>query len=194
MPLIAIESRDNIGKTTLIDNLKSLNLSNTSLLAFPNENSESGLLSRKILNNKLQLSSNILQTTFIINFYENIELLQSYKSNLSHYLILDRYYFSTIAYTKASPTTSNRILKLLSELPEPDLLIYLDGERRTSSVEDKHDADTSYQNEVHAQFTYLLTKTPHQTIFNYGTPQDMTTQFLDIMAKTFKTYKYSNNI
>ena len=194
MPLIAIESRDNIGKTTLIDNLKSLNLHNTSFLAFPNENSESGLLSRKILNNKLQLSSNILQTTFIINFYENIELLQTYKSNPSHYLILDRYYFSTIAYTKASHTTSNRILNLLNELPEPDLLIYLDGHPRASSVGDKHDTDTSYQNEVCTQFTYLLTKTPHQTIFNYGTPQDMTTQFVDIMAKTFKTYKYSNNI
>ena len=194
MPLIAIESRDNIGKTTLIDNLKYLNLTNTSFLAFPNENSESGLLSRKILNNKLRLSSNILQTTFIINFYENIELLQSYKSNLSHYLILDRYYFSTIAYTKASPTSSNRILNLLNELPVPDLLIYLDGTPRVSSVEDKHDVDTSYQNEVHAQFNYLLTKTPHQTIFNYGTPEDMTTQFIDIMAKTFKTFIYSNNI
>ena len=96
MPLIAIESRDNIGKTTLIDNLKNLNLSNTSFLAFPNENSESGILSRKILNDKLQLPSNVLQTAFIINFYENLELLQTYKSSPSHYLILDRYYFSTL--------------------------------------------------------------------------------------------------
>lgn len=194
MPLIAIESRDNIGKTTLIDNLKNLNLPYTSFLAFPNENSESGLLSRKILNNKLQLSSNILQTAFIINFYENIELLQTYKSNTSHYLILDRYYFSTIAYTKASPTASNHILALLSELPEPDLLIYLDGHPRASSVGDKHDTDTSYQNEVHAQFNYLLATTPHSTIFNDSTPEHMTTQFLDIMAKTFKTFKYDGNI
>ena len=194
MPLIAIESRDNIGKTTLIDNLKSINLSNTSFLAFPNENTASGQLTRRILSNTTPLCSNVLQTSFIINFYESIDLLLAHKTSPTQFLILDRYYYSTIAYTKASPTTSNHILKLLNELPEPDLLIYLDGEQRTSSVGDKHDTDTSYQNEVHAQFTYLLAKTPHQTIFNHGTPQDMTKQFLHIMAKTFKTFKYSNNI
>lgn len=194
MPLITIESRDNIGKTTLIDNIKSLNISNTYFLAFPNENTASGQLTRKILNSEVELSNNVLQSAFITNFYESLHLLNIYKHSLVSTLILDRYYFSTIAYTKASITTSNRILNLLDELPEPDLLIYLDGERRTSSVEDKHDTDTSYQNEVHAQFNYLLTKTPHQTIFNYGTPEDMTTQFLDIMAKTFKTFIYSNNI
>ena len=185
MPLIAIESRDNIGKTTLIDNLKNLNLPNTSFLAFPNENSESGSLTRKILSNTTPLCNNVLQTSFIINFYESIESLRAAKSS-SNFLILDRYYFSTIAYTKASPTTSNRILKLLSELPEPDLLIYIDGHPRASNVEDKHDTDKTYQNEVHAQFNYLLTKTPHQTIFNYGSVEHMVNQFIDIMNKTFK--------
>lgn len=193
MPLIAIESRDNIGKTTLIHNLKNLNIFNVSFLAFPNENTASGQLTRRILSNTTPLCSNVLQASFIINFYENIESLQAAKHS-SDFLILDRYYFSTIAYTKASPTTSNRILNLLNELPEPDLLIYLDGHSKASSVEDKHDVDTSYQNEVHAQYNFLLTKTPHQTIFNYGLPEDMTTQFIDIMAKTFKTFKYSNNI
>ena len=185
MPLIAIESRDNIGKTTLIDHIKSLNLNNTSFLAFPNENSESGRLTRQILSNTTPLCNNVLQASFIINFYECIEQLQ-YAKYSSNFLILDRYYFSTIAYTKASPTTSNRILNLLNELPAPDLLIYLDGERRTSSVEDKHDVDTLYQDEVRAQFNYLLTTTPHCTIFNNGSVEHMVNQFIDIMNKTFK--------
>ena len=98
-----------------------------------------------------------------------------------------------MVHTKASPTTSNSILKLLSELPEHDLLIYLDGEIK--SVEnDRNDLDTSYQNDIKQQYQLIMDKTPHQTIFNYGTPQDMTTQFADIMAKTFKTFKYNRNI
>lgn len=186
MPLIAIESRDNIGKTTLVKNLKKLNLPNTSFLAFPNENTDSGKLTRHILSNTTPLCSNVLQASFIINFYEKIDLLLAHKTSPTQFLILDRYYFSTIAYTKASHTTSNRILNLLNELPVPNLLIYLDGSLRGTGVGDKHDTDTSYQNEVHAQFNYLLTMIPHCTIFNNGSVEHMVNQFIDIMNKTFK--------
>ena len=183
--LIAIESRDGIGKTTLINLIKSLDLPNVAFLAFPNEHTASGILTRKILNNSISLSSNILQTAFIINFYESIEYLNSFK-NSPNILILDRYYFSTMAYTFASPNTDNYILQLLKELPEPDTLIYLEGKQRKESAEDKHDIDIHLQTEVHKQYEHIMSYTPHHTIYNRLSPQSMLDQFISII----KTFKY----
>lgn len=145
--IINIESPDNVGKTTLINSIKNLEIPNVSFLSFPNEASESGKITRKILNNEVDLSSTILQAAFIVNFYEQIELLRQYK-NSSDFLILDRYYLSSLAYTQASTEIDNNVLKLISEHPQPNITFYIEGKQRKESAEDKHDSDIQLQKKV----------------------------------------------
>ena len=182
MSLIAIESIDSVGKDTLIDLIKK-EKPEFKFLNFPNEQTVSGQLTRKILSGEIDLPDLVLQHAFITNFYEVYQALIYYKLSKDETLILNRYFLSTLAYSYAQNLDLINILKVLDWLPVPDIYILLEGERRGQSTGDKHDVDDALQMKTLEGFRRFIAVYNHAVIHNDSTPEAMLDRFLQIIKK-----------
>ncbi|MCK5014826.1 MAG: hypothetical protein KAS66_13520, partial [Candidatus Omnitrophica bacterium] len=119
MTIIAIESPDSIGKDTLIDLIKEKH-PNFVFGRFPDEESSSGRLTRKILLREPDLPPVVLQHIFISNFFEKYKWLSFLKYS-KYTLILNRYFMSTLAYSMAQGLNIEHFKTITGLLPQPDL-------------------------------------------------------------------------
>ena len=183
MTIIAIESADSIGKDTLIDLIKEKH-PNFVFERFPDEKSSSGRLTRDILNRNPDLPPIVLQHIFISNFFESYNWLSHFKREDFIFppgtLILNRYFMSTLAYSMAQGMNIEHFKTITALLPQPDLWILLEGERRGLSAEDRHDTDHKLQLKVIGNYRALFLMHPEYnsvTIVNDSTPEAMLEKF-----------------
>lgn len=178
MTIIAIEAADSMGKDTLIDLIKK-KYPSFEYMNFPNEKSSSGKFTRRILSNEIELPAIVLQHIFISNFFEDFKILSFFKDSKCT-LILNRYFMSTLVYSMAQNIDITHFKTITALLPEPDLWILLEGERRGQSVGDRHDIDQELQINVMKNFRNLLNDDSHhvcKTIVNDSTPEAMLEKF-----------------
>ena len=176
--IVAIEAADSIGKDTLIDLIKEKH-PDFVFKRFPNENNSSGKFTRKILLRAPDLPSIVLQHLFISNFFEDYNELFFLKRSV-YTLILNRYFMSTLAYSMAQGIDVTHFKEITALLPQPDLWILLEGERRGISVGDRHDTDQDLQNKVMANYRMLFKRNPDMKcviIVNDSTPEAMLAKF-----------------
>ena len=182
MTMIAIESADSIGKDTLIDLIKEKH-PDFNFMRFPDERSSSGQLTRDILLRNPNHPPIVLQHLFISNFFENYNSL-SFFEHSHQVVIINRYFMSTLAYSLAQGINISHFEHIVSLLPQPDLWILLEGERRGLSVEDRHDTDHELQLSVMANYRALFIRNPEYncvTITNDSTPEAMLEKFENAM-------------
>ncbi len=178
MTIIAIEAADSIGKDTLIDLIKE-KYPDFVYMRFPNENNSSGQFTRKILLRKPDLPPIVLQHLFISNFFEDYDDLSFLKAS-KHTLILNRYFMSTLAYSLAQGINIRHFKAITALLPQPDLWILLEGERRGISVGDRHDTNQELQDSVMKNYRMLFRRNPeypHAIVINDSTPESMLAKF-----------------
>lgn len=182
MTIIAIESADSIGKDTLIDLIEK-NHPDFILGRFPNEDNSSGKFTRDILRRSPDLPPIVLQHLFISNFFEDYARL-SFLKDSGYTLILNRYFMSTLAYSMAQHLNIEHFKAITALLPQPDLWILLEGERRGLSAGDRHDTDHELQLNVIGNYRALFLMHPEYncvTIINDSTPEAMLEKFEEAM-------------
>jgi len=126
--LIVFEGIDGCGKTTQINMLEEyFKNSNIPVHVMSNiSNGDLGLLMRKSLSdssifvNDLQIGLLFIAELFIV--YEDIKKYLDQNINV----ICSRWWYSTLAYIGEEEEVFNKILSISKDIPEPDILIYLD--------------------------------------------------------------------
>ena len=178
MTIIAIEAADSIGKDTLIGMIEETH-PDFVVGRFQNEKNSSGEFTRKILRRTPDLPAIVLQHLFISNFFEYYVWLSHFKRSHTT-LILNRYFMSTLAYSMAQGIDVTHFKEITALLPQPDLWILLEGERRGISVGDRHDVNQELQINVMKNYRTLLEGNPgypHAIIINNSTPESMLAKF-----------------
>jgi len=87
---------------------------------------------------------------------------------------------STLAYSMAQGIDVTHFKEITALLPQPDIWILLEGERRGISVGDRHDVNQELQINVMKNYRTLLEGNPgypHAIIINNSTPESMLAKF-----------------
>jgi dTMP kinase len=128
--LIAIEGIDGSGKTTQAQHVQSM-LQGRKLTVIrtkePTTSRWGQILRDSALTGRLSLEEEL--ETFIKDRKEHVETQINPALREGHTVIVDRYYFSSMAYQGAQGMNPRRIMDLNEQFaPEPDLLVLLDLE------------------------------------------------------------------
>ena len=125
--IICVEGIDGSGKSSVIEKitneLDKRDLT-TKVIHFPNEEAYFGKIIYDHLNGKREIPSDIFQALYIMDMYDK---QQNIKQSTKYYdvVILDRWYFSTLAYSKYYRT--QEIIENISySLLMPDITFLLD--------------------------------------------------------------------
>ena len=127
--LICIEGIDTAGKSTQIsmlrDKLEKEGLK-VNTVHFPRYHAPIGNLISSVLNRSIPMDKGALQLLYIADFYDAKQKLTEMAMEYD-VVILDRYYYSTIAYGKAGKALSvDNITRNIVDLYEPSVTIILD--------------------------------------------------------------------
>lgn len=140
--LITFEGIDRAGKTTQIDKLVEALRSkghSVAFLAFPTSNA-TGKFIRQVLSGKESLSPEALHLMFSADRYQaKTKLLEMIAQN--SVVILDRYYYSGLAYSLARGLDYGWCLNVDSNLPVPTCVIYLDLDPRIAAKRSNYGDD-----------------------------------------------------
>merc|ERR1712080_251600 len=115
--LIVFEGIDKSGKSTLSKRLSEY--LNWQRIQFPERSTHIGSLIDKYLKKEISLPKEAIHLLFSANRYELKQKI------LENNTILDRYYFSGIAFSQALKI-KEPILKCDEDLPKPDVVIFMD--------------------------------------------------------------------
>ena len=132
--LVVFEGIDRAGKSTqvakLTESLKS-NGYTVDTFVFPSHNSTGSLL-RKVLSGQESLNPEALHLLFSADRYQARDhLIDMIAEN--NVVILDRYYYSGLAYSLAHGVERDWCQKIDLKLLEPDCVIYLDVDPRVAA-------------------------------------------------------------
>lgn len=167
--IISFEGLDKSGKHThshlLKDYLESEGFC-VDIISFPNYESGSGKLIRMFLDKKLDLD---MDTLFYLNFINKYEVMKDYKQKLkddNYILIIDRYILSQIVYNGV------RDSRLVSLLPFPDLVVFMDVDVETSmkrkgkfGYNDRFEEDKEFLNKVYNDYKYYIYKDDENELY-----------------------------
>jgi dTMP kinase len=128
--IIAFEGLDGSGKSTLISKLSKSNL-NTHILKAPGLSNYSETIYKHFDNNQITIETKLL---CFLDMFKGLNELDIKDHKI---ILLDRYYWSSLAYLEDSYNTNTfqyKCFKYLCEtyLPKPDLVIYLDVDIETT--------------------------------------------------------------
>jgi dTMP kinase len=126
--LIAIEGIDGAGKTTQAERIASC-LSATGLPVLRTKEPTDGPWGRKLRASAHsgRLSAQEELALFVSDRKEHIQNVIGPALSSGKIVIVDRYYFSTVAYQGARGVSTEEILRLNEDFaPQPDLLVFLD--------------------------------------------------------------------
>lgn len=163
--LIVLEGLDKSGKETqsqlLYDNLK---IPNTHInhIGFPHYESATGRCIRRYLDGEQSFSQKTINLLYSANRYERKHLLD-YWLERGDIIICDRYYFSNMAYGSSDKEgeTMQEIEEMDSEMPKPDLVIYIDisaeeSLKRSGKTADKNEKNLKFLHGVRANYFMLF--------------------------------------
>lgn len=132
--IVVIEGIDASGKHTqaelLAETLK--RLGQTSLLSFPQYETATGTIIKRILTNDLILPeedlcrASVLQSLFLADRYSVLSLLREHHQDKAKHLVLDRYYTSGLVYGQSEGISLSYLSVIHSGLPPADLWFLLD--------------------------------------------------------------------
>ena len=165
--LICIEGIDGSGKSTVIESFRRLldkdNTSNA-VIHFPNEQSYYGKIIYDHLNGKREIPSDIFQGLYTLDMYSNQELI---KEMLSSYdvVILDRWFYSTLAYAKYY-STQEIVESVINGLLKPDLAFLIDGSAGTAI--NRLDGKDKDKHEVNSNLLYIVAQAYRDMADEYG--------------------------
>lgn len=123
---IVFEGLDGTGKTTIIDRLnKNLNQKGKTVkcMHFPNAESYFGKIIYDKLFGKREIADDIFETIYLADMIYNLEDIYEGITNYD-YLIMDRYFYSTLAYSYFY-NTKDVIKKLSNVLIMPNDVFYV---------------------------------------------------------------------
>ncbi|KAF5293493.1 hypothetical protein FQA39_LY02978 [Lamprigera yunnana] len=125
---IVIEGVDRCGKTSqtakLIDSLKKLNVQ-VEQMGFPDRTTWTGQVISKYLSDKTcKLNDQAIHLLFTANRWENVERMKE-KLNNGITLIVDRYFYSGVAFSTAKGMSMDWCIQPEIGLLKPDLVLYL---------------------------------------------------------------------
>lgn len=126
--LIVIDGLDSSGKETQTKLLKKyLEEKDFEItkIEFPYYKSGSGALIKRYLVGEENLSQRTINMVYSVNRYEQKSYIEN-MLNLGMIVICDRYYYSNMAYGSDENNLMRDIAAMDSEMPQPDLIIYLD--------------------------------------------------------------------
>lgn len=163
--LVAIEGIDRAGKSTQVEYLKKTH--NFEVIKFPNVKTATGRLIYEVLKGKQKMNETALHLLFSANRWETINEIE-YNLNNYHNVVLDRYYLSGIAYAQVNGISMCKTLYADSELPKPDVTIYMDllpdiasqreeyGEQITENLE--------FQQKVYQKYKQIICNSTNHNI------------------------------
>ena len=130
--LIVVEGCDAVGKTTRVGNIiKYLEGKDipVNFIHFPNINSSLGIMIYDILYGRVKMPSILdFQKLYLLDMYLSSKTINLYLEE-GHYVILDRYYYSTLIYTLATDCKESYIealnYKNALNIKVPDLVLSL---------------------------------------------------------------------
>jgi len=131
--LIAIEGIDGAGKTTQANHVQSI-LQQRNLVVIRTKEPTTGqwgqVLRDSAVTGRLSLEEEV--ELFVKDRKEHVETKINPELAKGHIVIVDRYYFSSMAYQGARGMSAERIMSLNEQFaPEPDLLVLLDIDPKT---------------------------------------------------------------
>ena len=126
--LIVLEGIDGCGKSTqvslLVDRLRSIGI-DTFKLREPTDGTH-GLRLRSILNEEIQAEHDEILDLFVKDRKQHVSEKIEPALNSGKTVVMDRYYYSTMAYQSASGFSMEKIRADNSFAPVPDLVLILD--------------------------------------------------------------------
>lgn len=124
---IVFEGVDNSGKTTQTQIIKETLEKEYKVekFSFPVKTTRIGKEIDAFLRGEVNYSPYVISLLFSANRWEHKDILEEKIKN-NDFLIMDRYYYSNVAYWSVRGLDENWLLNLDKGLPEPDIVFYLD--------------------------------------------------------------------
>lgn len=207
--LLCIEGADNSGKTTQVNELHTFIAAHKGadkvvVYRFPNRQTPIGGILNSYLQNKTELRPEVAHLLFSANRWECIdEILAKLRAGVT--VILDRYLFSGIAYSRAKKLSLEWASASDTGLPIPDLTFHLSKFTPTSkNTEDlfktreeweRFEVDTMFQASVDEKFEKYHPQIGCENTFNWHTI-DATRSIKEIaeqIAQIYTEHKLSQN-
>jgi len=124
--LIGFEGLDGAGKSSIVKgftNLLSQHNISHGFIHFPNDESYFGKIIYDKLNSKREIADDIFQSIYILDMLNNQQRIKTLMEQ-NDVTILDRYFYSTLAYSNYYGT-EDIIKSLTDQLIQPDMVFYL---------------------------------------------------------------------
>lgn len=174
--LVAVEGLDKAGKTSTVS--RACDEIGFNYQAFPDRTTFLGKLIDNHLKNNNTFNAKTLHLLFSANRWEQCDRL--FKNT-----IIDRYWYSGVAYAMASGLEKNWCLQPDIGLPKPDLTIFFDVDPLNASKRGNYGKDRFenivFQEKVYEAYKEIL---PPDTIFLNANnhPETVYDNFMDILS------------
>lgn len=126
---------------------------------FPNYDTSSGSLIKRYLGGMENLSQKTVNMIYSTNRYEQKSHIEN-ALKIGIMVICDRYYYSNMAYGSFHGQTMEEIESMDSEMPKPNLVIWLDisvpeSVKRSGKSADKNESNIEFLHKVKSNYAHM---------------------------------------
>lgn len=172
--LVVFEGLDRCGKSTQAQLLHSA-LAGSKLVRFPDRTTPIGKVIDDYLNHRIELNDQAIHLLFSANRWEvSDSIIKALKEGTT--VIVDRYAFSGIVFSRAKGLDRNWCCIPDAGLPDPDMVIYLDlspeeAKKRGGYGRERYEKP-EFQDEVRRLYDRLSGASPLWTTLDASKPKD----------------------
>lgn len=160
MPLlVALEGLDGAGKSTMARQIQErLGNNRCTIFAFPRRSTPSGKILDRYLRGDTDKDTDMdawsLHMLFLTNLWEAVAEVRRELAEGRH-VVLDRWYYSTIAYSAARGVPMRWATKTCNQLPRPDVVVFVDRLPLLASDAPEVTETEAMQERVYASYNEL---------------------------------------